>query len=307
MALRLRTGENLLQAHRKHFYQLLANECAVSPTGRSLSGTGAVQLVLGLDGDHFSSIRDWGIFRLIWGVFLDSFIDSVSFSGELRRQTQFWKIDDDSNKYYANPPAVSCILEPAFHVEKAADLPHGGRDDSCRVHGGGPVDHGCGGQIRALELLVGALARTAADPDPQRLAGRLQHHHPLSQSAHGESHPPFTARIPQCSSRVSSSSSACPCAAPWPCSSTSPSPLSAWSRCASSSGASTSSVECRAAPRSSSTVPGTQGKQIAAAFQLSDEFHPVAFVDDDVQLYRRSTRGIDIHPAAELGRIKPRT
>jgi FlaA1/EpsC-like NDP-sugar epimerase len=48
---------------------------------------------------------------------------------------------------------------------------------------------------------------------------------------------------------------------------------------------------------------GNAGKQIAAAFQLSDEFHPVAFVDDDVQLHRRKYRGIEIHPAAELGRL----
>jgi FlaA1/EpsC-like NDP-sugar epimerase len=49
---------------------------------------------------------------------------------------------------------------------------------------------------------------------------------------------------------------------------------------------------------------GDAGKQIAAAFQLSDEFHPVAFVDDDVQLYHRQYQGIDIHSPSELGRIK---
>ena len=46
MAMRLRSKENLFQAHRRHFYQFLANECSIPHWHISL-GYGVVQLLLG--------------------------------------------------------------------------------------------------------------------------------------------------------------------------------------------------------------------------------------------------------------------
>jgi len=47
MAVRIRDGENLLRAHRRHLYQLLANEKGVSQWKISV-GYGMLQLVVGV-------------------------------------------------------------------------------------------------------------------------------------------------------------------------------------------------------------------------------------------------------------------
>ena len=47
MMVRLKDGENLIKAHRRHLYQLLANECKI-PHWKISAGYGLFQLVIGL-------------------------------------------------------------------------------------------------------------------------------------------------------------------------------------------------------------------------------------------------------------------
>ena len=61
MAIRLRDGENLLKAHRRHFYQLLANEMSIDHWKVS-TGYGFLQLVVGLSVIFF---RPFGVFPVI--------------------------------------------------------------------------------------------------------------------------------------------------------------------------------------------------------------------------------------------------
>jgi Fuc2NAc and GlcNAc transferase len=71
MAVRIRDGETLTQAHRKHVYQLLANECGIVHWKVSL-GYGAVQLGIG---SATIMMRHAGIgrfYRFLWGVFCSS-------------------------------------------------------------------------------------------------------------------------------------------------------------------------------------------------------------------------------------------
>ena len=61
MAIRIKDGENLLKAHRRHFYQILANEMGIAHWKISV-GYGILQLVVGLS---ILLVRPLGIFAVI--------------------------------------------------------------------------------------------------------------------------------------------------------------------------------------------------------------------------------------------------
>lgn len=48
---------------------------------------------------------------------------------------------------------------------------------------------------------------------------------------------------------------------------------------------------------------GHAGQQLVAALNLTSEYRPVAFVDDDAQLHGSTINGVRVHPAAELRRL----
>jgi UDP-N-acetylmuramyl pentapeptide phosphotransferase/UDP-N-acetylglucosamine-1-phosphate transferase len=66
MAVRIKDGENLLKAHRRHFYQLLANELAIDHWKVSL-GYGILQLVVGVD---VLLMRSFGIIPIFAVLFV---------------------------------------------------------------------------------------------------------------------------------------------------------------------------------------------------------------------------------------------
>src|SRR4030042_200809 len=72
MAVRIKDGENLLKAHRRHFYQLLANEMGIDHWKISV-GYGILQLVVGVG---VLLIRPLGIFAVItlFVIFFGGFI-----------------------------------------------------------------------------------------------------------------------------------------------------------------------------------------------------------------------------------------
>jgi Fuc2NAc and GlcNAc transferase len=80
MFLRLRTGENLLHAHRKHFYQLLANERGI-PHWKVSIGYGAVQLVMGLVAITFHRFGTGVSFALFGAFFLILSLTRFHFQG----------------------------------------------------------------------------------------------------------------------------------------------------------------------------------------------------------------------------------
>lgn len=51
---------------------------------------------------------------------------------------------------------------------------------------------------------------------------------------------------------------------------------------------------------------GRAGQQLVAALNLGMEYHPVAFVDDDVHLHGSTINGVPIHPAKDLRTITER-
>ena len=61
MMVRVKNGENLLQAHRKHIYQLLANE-KVIPHWKVSLGYGIFQAVVGLS---VLGIKPLGLFAVV--------------------------------------------------------------------------------------------------------------------------------------------------------------------------------------------------------------------------------------------------
>ena len=61
MAIRIRGGENLLHAHRRHLYQLLANEKGIAHWKIS-AGYGIFQLAAGLS---VPPLRPFGIFAVL--------------------------------------------------------------------------------------------------------------------------------------------------------------------------------------------------------------------------------------------------
>jgi Fuc2NAc and GlcNAc transferase len=61
MAVRIRNGENLLRAHRKHIYQLLANEKGIAHWKVSL-GYGLFQAVVGLS---VLGVEPLGLFAVV--------------------------------------------------------------------------------------------------------------------------------------------------------------------------------------------------------------------------------------------------
>jgi UDP-N-acetylmuramyl pentapeptide phosphotransferase/UDP-N-acetylglucosamine-1-phosphate transferase len=66
MAVRIRDGENLLKAHRRHFYQLLANEMGIDHWKVSI-GYGILQFVVGVS---VLLIRPFGILPILTLLFV---------------------------------------------------------------------------------------------------------------------------------------------------------------------------------------------------------------------------------------------
>lgn len=62
MVIRIRDGENLLRAHRRHFYQLLANEKGIAHWKVSV-GYGLLQIIIGLS---VLAIRPFGIAAVLF-------------------------------------------------------------------------------------------------------------------------------------------------------------------------------------------------------------------------------------------------
>jgi len=77
MAVRIKDGENLFKPHRKHLYQLLANEKAIAHWKISI-GYGLVQLIIGIT---ILLLRPFGlsIILLLLGVYFLTFV-RVSFT-----------------------------------------------------------------------------------------------------------------------------------------------------------------------------------------------------------------------------------
>jgi Fuc2NAc and GlcNAc transferase len=61
MAIRLKDGENLLKAHRRHFYQLLTNEMGITHW-KVLVWYGVYQLIVGL---AVLLVRSFGVLDMI--------------------------------------------------------------------------------------------------------------------------------------------------------------------------------------------------------------------------------------------------
>lgn len=66
MAVRLKDRENLLKAHRRHFYQLLANEMDIAHWKVSV-GYGIFQIVVGVS---ILRMRAFGIFPVLTLLFI---------------------------------------------------------------------------------------------------------------------------------------------------------------------------------------------------------------------------------------------
>ena len=62
MVVRMRNGENLLQAHRRHIYQLLANEKGIAHWKVSL-GYGVLQVGVGLS--LFITVKPLGVMAVV--------------------------------------------------------------------------------------------------------------------------------------------------------------------------------------------------------------------------------------------------
>jgi uncharacterized membrane protein HdeD (DUF308 family) len=72
MAVRIRAGENLMRAHRRHLYQILANEKGISHWKISV-GYGLLQLVIGLSVlllKPFGSIMVLSLLTACFGAFI---------------------------------------------------------------------------------------------------------------------------------------------------------------------------------------------------------------------------------------------
>lgn len=72
MGIRIRDGENLLQPHRRHLYQLLANEKGIDHWKVSV-GYGAFQLIVGIS---VLLVRPFGILAVLvlLSIFFSGFI-----------------------------------------------------------------------------------------------------------------------------------------------------------------------------------------------------------------------------------------
>ena len=64
MVLRLKDGEKLFKPHRKHLYQLLANELKIAPRKVS-TGYGIFQLIVGLS-CQLQNPMEFGSFCVYW-------------------------------------------------------------------------------------------------------------------------------------------------------------------------------------------------------------------------------------------------
>ena len=72
MAVRIKDGENLLKAYRRHFYQILANEMGIDHWKVSV-GYGIQQLIVGLS---ILLARPLGLLPVIslWVIFFGGFV-----------------------------------------------------------------------------------------------------------------------------------------------------------------------------------------------------------------------------------------
>ena len=72
MVVRIRDGDNLLRPHRRHLYQLLANEKGIAHWKISI-GYGLVQLLIGL---IIIAVKPWGLFAILilLALFFSGFI-----------------------------------------------------------------------------------------------------------------------------------------------------------------------------------------------------------------------------------------